>query len=331
MLKTPQFWTKKNLASFALLPLSLIYFLGFCLVKFFTKTVKISKPVICVGNLIAGGSGKTPTAIAIGKILNEMSADFAFLSRGYMNDGSKFLMLRKYDNNRAEQVGDEPMLLLETAPTFVSKNRLFGAKQIDAMNKFKMIVLDDGMQNNSLHRDLTILVVDGKIGFGNNFLIPAGPMREPLRAGLKKADFVVLVGEAKKGLLKKLSGKIVVKANIIPLNLAEFSGKKLVAFCGLAYPQKFFSLLVKNGLDVIETHGFADHYIYQVAELENLYKVATEKNALLVTTKKDWVKFPPSIQEKVSYLDIELEFEDKEMVKKLLRKLLGASRAPDNA
>lgn len=322
MLKTPQFWTKKNLASYSLLPLSLIYFLGFYLVKFFTKTVKISKPVICVGNLIAGGSGKTPTAIAIGKVLNEMSANFAFLSRGYMNDGSKFLMLRKYDNNRAEQVGDEPMLLIETAPTFVSKNRLFGAKQIDAMNKFKMIVLDDGMQNNSLHRDLTIMVVDGKIGFGNNFLIPAGPMREPLSAGLKKADFVVLVGKPKKGLLKKLAGKTVVKANIIPLNLAEFSGKKLIAFCGLAYPQKFFSLLVKNGLEVIETHGFADHHIYKGSEIENLYKTATEKNAVLVTTKKDWVKFLPSLKEKVAYLDIELEFEDKEIVKKLLKKFV---------
>lgn len=322
MLKTPQFWTKKNLASCALLPLSLIYLLGFYVVKLFTKTVKISKPVICVGNLIAGGSGKTPTAIAIGKILNEMSANFAFLSRGYMNDGSKFLMLRKYDNNRAEQVGDEPQLLIETAPTFVSKNRLFGAKQIDAMNKFKMIVLDDGMQNNSLHRDLTILVVDGKIGFGNDFLIPAGPMREPLAAGLKKTDFVVLVGEAKKGLLKKLSGKTIVKANIIPLNVAEFSGKKLIAFCGLAYPQKFFSLLLKNGLDVIETHGFADHHIYQNSEVENLYKIAQEKNAVLVTTKKDWVKFPPALQEKVSYLDIELEFENKEIVKKLLKKFV---------
>ena len=322
MLKTPQFWTKKNLASFALLPFSLIYLCGFYLVKFFTKPVKISKPVICIGNLIAGGSGKTPTAIAIGKVLNEMSADFAFLSRGYMNDGSKFLMLRKYDNHRAEQVGDEPMLLMETATTFVSKNRLFGAKQIDAMNKFKMIVLDDGMQNNSLHRDLTILVVDGKIGFGNNFLIPAGPMREPLRAGLKKADFVVLVGDPKKDLLKKLAGKTVVKANIIPLNLAKFSGKKLIAFCGLAFPQKFFSLLTQNGLEVIETHGFADHHIYKAFEVENLYKIASEKNAILVTTKKDWVKFPAALQEKVSYLDIELEFENKELVKKLLRKFL---------
>ena len=322
MLKTPKFWTQKNLISYTLLPLSLIYILGFCLVKLFTKTVKISKPVICIGNLIAGGSGKTPVAIAIGKILNEMSVDFAFLSRGYMSDGSKFLILHKGDNHRADQVGDEPMLLIETAPTFVAKNRLFGAKQIDAMNKFKMIVLDDGMQNDSLYRDLTILVVDGKVGFGNNFLIPAGPMRERLSAGLKKTDFIVVIGEAKDELLAKLAGKTVIKANIIPTNLEKFSGKKLIAFCGLAYPQKFFTLLARLDLEVIETYSFPDHYIYQSLELENLCKVAAAKDSSLVTTKKDWVKFSPSLQEKIAYLDIELEFENKEFVCEVLKKLL---------
>ena len=314
MLKTPKFWIKKNLISCALLPLSVV--------KIFTKTAKISKPVICVGNLIAGGSGKTPTAIAIGKILNEMSANFAFLSRGYMSDGSKFLMLNKEDKNNADQVGDEPILLIETAPTFVSTNRLFGARQIDKMNRFRMLVLDDGMQNDSLHRDLTILVVDGKIGFGNNFLIPAGPMREPLCWGLKKADFVVLIGEAKAGLLKKLSGKTVIKAKVIPTNLKEFYGKNLMAFCGLAYPQKFFSLLSDQGLKVLETRSFPDHYNYKLEELTELCKNASEKGATLITTKKDWVKFPPIIREQIAYLDIELEFENREFVEKSLKKFL---------
>ena len=198
MLKTPGFWTKRNFIAFALLPCSAIYFCGFLLTKFFTKTQKISKPVICVGNLIAGGSGKTPTAIAVGKILHEIGINFAFLSRGYMRDGSTFLMLDKADYSKAEIVGDEPLLLLETAPTFVSTDRLFGAKQIEKMNKFSAILLDDGMQNNSLHRDFTIMVVDGKVGFGNNFLIPAGPMREPASSGLKKADLVVVIGTASK-------------------------------------------------------------------------------------------------------------------------------------
>ncbi len=322
MLKTPKFWIEKNLISCALLPLSFIYFCGFYLVKFFTKTTKISKPVVCIGNLIAGGSGKTPTAIAIGKILHEMAIDFAFLSRGYMSDGSKFLLLRKEDNNRAEKVGDEPLLLVETAPTFVAKNRLFGAKQIAAMKKFEMIVLDDGMQNDSLHRDFTILVVDGKIGFGNGFLIPAGPMRESFCIGIKKADLIVIVGEAKAELLEKLAGKKIIQAKIISKNLEKFYGKKLVAFCGLAYPQKFFALLEKEGLEVVETESFADHHIYQEWQLENLYKIAQEKNADLITTKKDWVKFSQNFQQKISYLDIELELENKEFIINKLKKLI---------
>lgn len=322
MLKTPNFWTKKNFISFALLPLSAIYFCGFFLIKFFTKTQKISKPVICVGNLIAGGSGKTPAAIAVGKILHELGFDFAFLSRGYMGDGSKFLMLRQHDNNKAENVGDEPLLLLDTAPTFVAKNRLFGAKQIAAMRNFEVILLDDGMQNSELHRDFTILTVDGKIGFGNDFLIPAGPMREPLQSGLKKADLVILIGEASAELTKKLAGKKIVKAKIVPTNLAEFSGKKLVAFCGLAYPQKFFSSLENEGLEVVATHSFADHYNYKISDLENLEKIAAEKNATLITTKKDWIKFPATFQKKISFLDIELALENKELVTDELQRIL---------
>lgn len=322
MLKTPKFWTEKNLISYALLPLSLVYFCGFCVIKFFTKTVKISKPVICVGNLIAGGSGKTPTAIAIGKILHKMSADFAFLSRGYMSDGSSFLLLSKDGSDKASQVGDEPMLLAETAPTFVATNRLFGAKQIEKMQKFKMLVLDDGMQNDALHRDYTILVMDGKIGFGNEFLIPAGPMRERLHDGLKKTDLVVVIGDADEKFLQKFASKKIARATILPTNLSDFCGKKQVAFCGLAYPQKFFSLLAKHGIETVETIGFPDHYLYQDQDLESLCKIAAAKNANLVTTKKDWMKFSKNFQAKIPYLDIELRFEDEGLIKSELIKIL---------
>ena len=122
-----------------------------------------------------------------------MGVEFAYLSRGFMRDGSSFLMLRKNDNNKAEQVGDEPLLLIETAPTFVSQDRLFGARQVEQMKQFNLIVLDDGMQNNSLQSDYGILVVDGQIGFGNEFAIPAGPMRETLKTGLDKSDLVVVI------------------------------------------------------------------------------------------------------------------------------------------
>ena len=322
MLKTPNFWIKKNIISYALLPLSLIYFVGFFLLKIFSKKRKISKSVICVGTLIAGGSGKTPTAIALGKILQEMSVDFAFLSRGYMNDGSKFLMLKKSDQNKASQVGDEPLLLSEIATTFVAKDRFFGATQIEAMKDFQVILLDDGMQNNSLQLDLTILVIDGNLGFGNGFLLPAGPMREPICSGLKKADLVIVIGEMKQDLQKKLVGKKIVGAKIIPLNLGKFYGRKLIAFCGLAYPEKFFSFLRKNDLQILETHEFRDHHPYIDVELETLFCAAQEQGAELITTKKDWVKFSPSFQKKISYLDIDLKFDDEKTITEELRKIL---------
>jgi tetraacyldisaccharide 4'-kinase len=182
-----------------------------------------------------------------------------------------------------------------------------------------MIVLDDGMQNNTLHRDFTIMVVDGKIGFGNGFMLPAGPLREPVSCGLKKADLVVVVGSANEKLLKKFPQEKIVRTKIVPKNLSHFLSKKLIAFCGLAYPEKFFSYLRENGLQVIETHSFPDHYHYSENELIGLLKIAEEKNAELITTKKDWVKFP-KFHDRICHLDIDLEFENKELIKEILRK-----------
>ena len=322
MFKTPEFWTRKNYIAFALLPLSFIYYAVFCFLAFIHKKEKISKPVICVGNLIAGGSGKTPTAIALGKVLQGMNYKLAFLSRGYMRDGATFLMLKKDDNLKAEQVGDEPMLLIETAPTFVAQDRLFGAKQIDSMKKFDVVVLDDGMQNNYLHSDFNILVVDASVGFGNGFMIPAGPMRQTLRSGLKKTDLVIVIGEMKKDLAKKLAGKKIIGAKITPTNLEKFQDKKLLAFCGIAYPEKFFSFLRNNNLNVAETIDFPDHYLYQERDFESIFAIAKKDNLTLISTKKDWVKFPKNYQSKISYLDVELHFEDEEMLKNELKKLL---------
>lgn len=311
--------------AWALLPFSLLYFIAAFLRGILRKSEKISKPVICIGNLIAGGSGKTPTAIAVGKILREIAPqqdfEFAYLSKGYRGDGAKFVALRdgKY---MAKNVGDEPMLLVKTAPTFVAKNRLFGAKQIDNIKEIKAIILDDGMQNNSLHKDFTILVVDGKIAFGNGFLLPSGPMREPLFCGLKKAGLVVVIGEISEELAKKLSGKKIVQAQLLIKNIENFRGKKLLAFCGLAYPQKFFDLLQKHNLEICETKSFPDHYAYSNKDLEKLCAVADKNFWQLIATKKDWVKFPKNFQDKISYLDVELEFLDKQLVADELKKII---------
>ena len=185
-----------------------------------------------------------------------------------------------------------------------------------------MIVLDDGMQNEALKKDLSILVVDAKVQFGNEFLFPAGPLRESVAEGLAKTDFVIVIGEIDAKLQQTLAGKKVVPAKIKPNNLDKFSGKKLMAFCGLAYPKKFFSFLTDQGLNVIDTQAFMDHHFYKISELEWLIAEAKKQDAKLITTKKDWVKFPANFQRKIEYLDIDLELENKDFVKDELKKLL---------
>jgi len=239
-----------------------------------------------------------------------------------MGNAVKFLMIRKVDHPKASEVGDEPLLLAEFAPTFVAKDRFFGAQQIESMKNFSAILLDDGMQNNALQADFTVMVIDATIGFGNEFLIPAGPMREPLHHGLKKADIAVVIGEMNDDLRQKLQGKKIVMAKIMPLNLEKFFGKKFIAFCGLAYPEKFFSFLRKNNLEILRQFEFRDHHPYKIEELENLLKHAAEQGAGLITTKKDWVKFPAEYKEKISYLDIELKFDDEKLIKAELQKIL---------
>ncbi len=324
-LKTPQFWIKKNAISWILFPLSLFYCAASYLFQASKKTYRSTKPVICVGNIIAGGSGKTPTAMALGKTLREIYAnqdfEFCYLSSGYKGEGVDFVALRggKY---LAKNVGDEPILLNETAPTFVAKKRVFGISQIEKINKIKAVILDDGMQDKSLYKDLVVLVVDGKIGFGNELMIPAGPMRETMKSGLRKADLVVLVGEANADLVKKLQGKLIIRANIVVRNLQDFVGKNLLAFTGLAYPDKFFSLLKKENLNLVKSKSFPDHYSYQESDLDELTALAKSRNLSLITTKKDWVKFSPKFQNIIPYLDVEMEFVDQELLKNEIKKKL---------
>lgn len=320
-IKTPKFWLCRNFISYSLLPLSFVYQAIAVLIHVTRQSQKIAKPVICVGNLTLGGSGKTPVALAIGKLLQEMKIDFAYLSRGYLGKKNQFGYVDKV-RSMSFDVGDEPLILAEVAPTFVAKDRLRGAKEIAKNRQIKMIVLDDGMQNDSLKKDLSILVVDGKVQFGNEFLFPAGPLRESIADGLAKTDFVIVIGEVDEKLHKILAEKKVISAKIKAKNLADFTNQKLMAFCGLAYPEKFFSYLESQGLNVVIAESFMDHHFYKISELERLIAEAKKQDAKLVTTKKDWVKFPDNFKRKIGYLDIELELENKGFIKEELQKLL---------
>ena len=279
--------------------------------------------------MIAGGAGKTPIAIAIGKILQELKIDFVYLSSGYGGKITDCTLVNQTQHN-AKDVGDEPLLLTEIAPTFIAKNKQIA---IDKIANFefspsrrklakKLIIMDDGLQNPSIAKDFTILIIDGNYGFGNNFFIPAGPLREPIITGIKKADLIVMIGEDKQQIAKKFcTGKKIIKAQIKPLDLQKFVKKPVIAFCGIGRPEKFFDSLQTSKINVITKFSYADHHQYQKKEIEKMIDLAKQKNALLVTTKKDWVRLDKAYQEKIEFLDIKIELQNGKYLREKLIKL----------
>lgn len=345
MFKTPKFWQAPNIIALALSPFSLIYLFFYFLIKFLTKTKSVKIKIICVGNLTAGGQGKTPTAIAIAKICDELKIKYAFLSRGYQANYQGDL--RKVEkNDLASEVGDEPLELTQIAPTYIAKNRYLGAKILSESNQYDLLILDDGLQNNHLKKDLKIVVIDEKIIFGNNLALPAGPLREPIGYGLNNADLIVFIGNQNNQLPNELTSRLtseltknlsenkILRADLNVLNNENFIGKKIIAFCGIAYPQKFFSTLEKLELNIVEKISFADHHSYSPKDLENLMAKLTKhqnpqlnnysdpNQTILLTTKKDWVKFSKEYQDKIFYLDIAIKFSDEDLIKTKLKKLV---------
>jgi tetraacyldisaccharide 4'-kinase len=289
----------------------------------FKTPKKVSKPVICIGNLVAGGAGKTPVAIAIGLLLRDLNIDFAYLSGGYGSEIKNFTNVNKELHN-AREVGDEPLLLAETASTFICKNRVFGAKMISKMPEKKLIIIDDGLQNPSLVKDFTIAVIDGNYGFGNGFIMPAGALREPIAVGIKKSDLIVIVGEDKLKIAENFcQSKPVAFAKIVPLNQEKFHNNSYVAFCGIGRPEKFFASLEQNNINVISKLSYPDHYLYQENDVTKMMNLAKENNAKLITTKKDWVRFDEQYQSQIEYFDIKIEFEETAFVKQQLLKLIN--------
>jgi tetraacyldisaccharide 4'-kinase len=249
-------------------------------------------PVICIGNFTAGGGGKTPTAIALAVLLEELGAKPAFLTRGY-GAASKGPVLVETGQS-AEEVGDEPLLLAEVAPTFVSADRPAGAKAIEA-TAGDVIVMDDGFQNPSLAKDLSLVVVDAAAGLGNGLIMPAGPLRAPLEAQISRAHGLVVIGDGSKALplIKafEAQSKPVLKARMVPRQDKRWLGVlPVIGFAGIARPEKFFATLRSNGARLIDTRSFPDHHRYTMRDARLLLEAGKAQNAMLVTTEKDFVR-----------------------------------------
>lgn len=252
----------------------------------------VGVPVICLGNLTVGGAGKTPAALAVGRLLLAAHERPFFLSRGYGGRLAGPVLVNR-SVHRAADVGDEPLLLAGLAPTIVARNRLAGAR----MARFESagaIVMDDGFQNPALHKDLAILVIDGRRGIGNGRMLPAGPLRAPLASQIGRAQALIIVGAAADSAaavaeLGRKRGLPLFHAQLEPdpQTLAALAGRRILAFAGIADPDKFFATLVQAGLNVAERRGFADHHRYTAAEAQMLLARAQSQNLVLLTTEKD--------------------------------------------
>lgn len=250
-------------------------------------------PVICVGNPVAGGAGKTPTAIAIAGILKRSGRRPVFLSRGY---GGRLAGPIEVDpaRHRSADVGDEPLLLARYAPAIVSRDRLGGAALAASLGD--VIVMDDGFQNPLLTKDLSLLVVDGGSGVGNGLCVPAGPLRAPLDEQLARAQGLVLIGTGAAGervaSAAASHGLAVHRASLEPdpRAVAELRGRDVLAFAGIGRPQKFADTLRSVGCDVVQLSAFGDHHRFTASEARGLLVAAERAQLTLVTTEKDMVR-----------------------------------------
>lgn len=291
------------------------------------KPYRSRLPVICVGNFTAGGTGKTPLAIAVAKLLIARGVTPAFLTRGY--GGSEAGPVWVEDGQgAARRFGDEPLLLARVAPTLVARDRAAGALAIEASGrKVGAIVMDDGLQNGSLAKDLSIAAVDGVRGLGNGEVIPAGPLRAPLEFQLGLVDAIVVREPAQDGAaaasvherMRRSFPGPVLAARVGPSgDTGWFASRPVVAFAGIANPQRFFALAEGLGARVQERVSFSDHHAFSRADAERLLALAQAKACDLITTEKDWVRLAGDeslgeLQRKTRTLAVEMTFEERDL------------------
>jgi tetraacyldisaccharide 4'-kinase len=289
--KTPEFWAHRGPLALALAPLGLI-----------TGTVTARRvarpgftpgiPVYCAGNATAGGAGKT--ILALDLLARLPGRPFA-LSRGYRGRLAGPVLVDPGIHGAAD-IGDEPLLLAAAAPTIVARDREAGARLALTLGA-TAIVMDDGLQNPSLAKTTSFLVIDGAYGFGNGLLIPAGPLREPVAAAAARCHAAVMIGEDVTGAGQTLPRTLpILKARLIPHSAIDLAGRRVIAFAGIGRPDKFFASVGELGAMLVKAIAYPDHHVYTPADADTLLSLASAENAQLVTTAKDHVKLPPELR-----------------------------------
>ena len=304
----PTFWDKNQISFFSILlfPITLLFKLICFLKRSLTKTHQSSIPVICVGNIYLGGTGKTPLAVEIFSILKNLNKKPTFIRK-------------KYDSFQ-----DEAELQKRVGPLYQNKKRIKAVKEA-IENNANVAILDDGFQDFSISKNLSIVCFNEKQWVGNGLVIPSGPLREELSA-LKRADHVVINGEKNTDIENKIFSKNkeikIFYAKYKPQNISEFKNKKVIVFAGIGNPENFFNLLKDNKIDIFEKIKFPDHHKYSAKELENLTNKAKENNTILLTTEKDYLRISENYRHNINYLKIEVEIENRNQFIDQIKKII---------
>ena len=312
-MRPPAFWSNPpnapGLAARLLAPLGWVY-AALTARRVARSGYRAAVPVICIGNLNVGGTGKTPTTIALIQRLTARGHRVAVVSRGYGGSLSGPLQVSE-SIHTAAQVGDEPLLLSAFAPTFIGHDRA-AAVQLAESSGAQVILLDDGHQNPSVHKDLSLIVVDAPRGFGNARCLPAGPLREPIAIGLARADLIVAIGDTTTFRQHWPALPIpVVAATLEPLHMGmDWRDTRVIAFAGIGNPAKFFATLRAQGAHILREVALDDHQPLSDALLKRLELDALVQNAQLVTTEKDAVRLPPRYRTQILTLVVRLHLPD---------------------
>jgi tetraacyldisaccharide 4'-kinase len=283
-------------------------------------------PVVCVGNFVVGGAGKTPTALVLARLARGRGLKPGYLTRGY-GGAAKGPLLVDPASHTAADVGDEALLLAAAAPTMVSPDRVAGARRLIEAG-VDIIIMDDGFQNPSLAKDLSLVCIDAGAGIGNGMVTPSGPLRAPLALQLRMADALVLIGEGERSeaLVRTAAraGRQVLRATLKPARVREFRKEPLLAYAGIGRPAKFFESLAAAGATVKRTVPFPDHHRFSEADAAMLIARAEAEGLRLVTTEKDRVRLTGlggrlgELREKTTVFAVTLEFENPGAVGEML-------------
>jgi tetraacyldisaccharide 4'-kinase len=317
-MNTPAFWYRPaGPVAHALAPLGWIYARATAWRLSHGEGLRLPVPVVCVGNLTAGGAGKTPVVRDLAARLAQRGHRPAVLSRGY---GGRERGPLRVDPamHGAPDVGDEPLLLARDATCWIAADRAAGGRAAVAAGA-DLVIMDDGLQNPGLTQDLRLVVADGTAGFGNGYAIPAGPLREAVRTGLERAHALVVVGEDRQGLASAFAGHLpILEAILKPRDAGWLAGTRIAALAGIGRPGKFRETLAEAGAELAAFRAFADHHPYRTSELEAFADETQRLGALPVTTEKDWVRLTPEWRARIRPVIVGLAWRQPDAIEAVL-------------